>query len=625
MILCIAEKPSVARDLAKQLKAFSMKEGYIEGNGYAVTWTFGHLCMLKDPEDYHSWWKQWDNRMLPIIPKRFGIKPIPQKSYERQLDIITELVAKAEYVINCGDAGQEGELIQQWVLQLAKCKVPIKRLWVSSLTEEALAEGFQNLRTNEEMQPLYHAGLARAIGDWILGINATRLYTTRYRSYAASRQPLSVGRVQTPTLALIVDRQKEIENFVPQTTYEIRTLYRQVVFRQIDEAFPTEAEAQNKLQLLEEKPFEVTKLEVKQGREYPQRLFDLTALQVEANKRFKFSAGDTLNTIQSLYEKKLTTYPRVDTNYLPEDLWPKIPSILQNLQKIAEYTLFVEPLLSKGKLSKTKRIFDNKKITDHHAIIPTGVVPTSTLSPQEQKIYDLVVRRFLAAFYPEAKISTTSVEGQVDSFGFKATGKQVLSEGWRVVYQPNEEEDTDEPATPKEGKESSKVEEKEQIMPNFTKGEQGPHLPEVKKKTSQPPKYYTEATLLRTMETAGKLVEDEALRDGLKQNGIGRPSTRAAIIETLLKRGYTQKQGNSLRATERGIALIDLIKDPTLKSVELTGAWECKLRAIERGEYSPSLFLNELKQQIHLIVNEEMQSPYSPKYTPQQPSPSQKK
>lgn len=610
MILCIAEKPSVARDLARQLKAFSPREGYLEGNGYAVTWTFGHLCTLKDPEDYHSWWKQWDSRMLPLIPERFGIKPIPQKSYEHQLEIIKKLVAKAEYVINCGDAGQEGELIQRWVLQLAECKVPIKRLWVSSLTEEAIAEGFQNLRTSEDLQPLYYAGLARAIGDWILGINATRLYTTRYRTYAASRQPLSVGRVQTPTLALIVDRQKEIEDFVPQTNYEIRTLYRATSFRQQEEAFATEEEALAKLQTLENKPFEITKVEIRKGKEYPPKLFDLTALQVEANKRFKLGASDTLLAIQSLYEKKLTTYPRVDTNYLPDDLWPKIPSILQNLQPIEEYSPFVEPLLQKGALKKTKRVFDNKKITDHHAIIPTGVRPSAALLPHEAIVYDLVMRRFLAVFYPEATISNTTVEGKVEEFLFKATGKEILSEGWRVVLKPDEEDDKEEESPQKEGADNKKQEDKTQLMPNFRKGESGSHSPEVKKKTSQPPKYYTEATLLRTMETAGKLVEDEALRDGLKQNGIGRPSTRASIIETLFKRGYIQKQGNSLRATERGITLIQLIKDPTLKSVELTGEWECKLRAIERGEYSPSQFLHELKQQIHLIVKEEMESPY---------------
>lgn len=608
MILCIAEKPSVARDLAKQLKAFSQKEGYIEGNGYAVTWTYGHLCTLKDPEDYHTWWKRWDARMLPIIPTRFGIKPISQPGYLRQLEIIKGLVSTADMVINCGDAGQEGELIQQWVLQYAECKVPIKRLWVSSLTEEAIEEGFQHLRSNEEMQPLYYAGLARAIGDWILGINATRLYTTRYSTYTAEKQPLSIGRVQTPTLSLIVERQKEIDHFQPKTTYEIRTLYRKVTFRQMEDAFKTEALAEEKLATLKDNPLTIKKVDVKKGKEFPPKLFDLTALQVEANKRFKLSAEETLRTIQSLYEKKLTTYPRVDTNYLPDDLWPKTPGILKNLQKVGEeYRSFIEYLLRDSKLTKTKRVFDNKKITDHHAIIPTGVVPTFTLSPTEGIIYNLVVRRFIAVFYPEAKIATTTVDADVDEFPFRATGKQILSEGWRVVYKPDEEEEEKEDETlGLEAKGKAKEESKEQIMPAFKEGESGKHLPEVKKKTSQPPKYYTEATLLRTMETAGKLVEDDTLRDMLKQNGIGRPSTRAAIIETLFKRGYITKQGNSLRATERGITLIDLIKDPTLKSVELTGEWEYKLRKIERREYDTSQFLQELKRQIAKIVEEEM-------------------
>lgn len=596
MILCIAEKPSVARDLARILKATTPCGGYLEGNGYAVTWTFGHLCTLKDPEDYLPSWKRWDAWSLPIIPERFGIKAIPNARYEQQLDIIRSLVARADSIINCGDAGQEGELIQQWVLQLTDCKVPIQRLWVSSLTDEAIEEGFRNLRSNAEMQQLYHAGLARAIGDWVLGINATRLYTTRYSQHTAPGQPLSVGRVQTPTLALIVERQNEIEHFEPKTTFEVRTTYRNVIFKQADEAFATEQIAQQVVDNLLEKPFEVTSVTKKKGKEFPPKLFDLTSLQVEANKRYKMSAERTLKTIQSLYEKKLTTYPRVDTQYLPDDLWPKIPGILNNLQKIAGYIEYAKLLLQPNKLGKTKRVFDNKKITDHHAIIPTGVIPNGQLIGDEQLIYDLVVRRFIAVFYPEAKIATTTVEGKVDNLGFKANGKEILNEGWRIVYKPDESDKEEDEA---------KTNDEEGLMPTFTVGENGHHSPEVKKKISQPPKYYTEATLLRTMETAGKLVDDDSLRDALKQNGIGRPSTRAAIIETLFKRGYIEKVNNSLRATERGCTLISLIGDPTLKSVELTGNWERKLRAIEQGEYDPKQFLNELKLQIKQLVSNE--------------------
>lgn len=598
MILCIAEKPSVARELARIVGATSRQEGFLEGNGYLVTWTYGHLCTLKDPEDYHTWWRQWDLRDLPLIPKRFGIKPIEVEGYQRQLRVIRSLLARATSVINCGDAGQEGELIQQWVLQHCECNLPIKRLWVSSLTDEAIREGFEKLRSNEELQPLYYAGLARAIGDWLLGINATRLYTTKYRSYTAPKQPLSVGRVQTPTLALIVERQHEIDHFQPSTTYEIRTIYRGVTFRQAEEAFKTEEEARKTLDELAEKPFEITKVERKKGRDFPPKLFDLTALQVEANRRYKMSAEETLQAIQSLYEKKLTTYPRVDTNYLPDDLWPKMPAIITALGKQDALKEYVQYLIEGKKLEKAKRIFDNKKVTDHHAIIPTGVEPASTLTPHERTIYDLVARRLLAAFYPAATFATTAVEGLVEGFPFKASGKQLLEAGWRLVYKPEEE---------KEGEqEDTNLESSANEMPSFKKGESGSHQPEVKQKVSQPPKYYTEATLLRTMETAGKLVEDETLRDMLKQNGIGRPSTRAAIIETLFKRGYIKKVGNSLRATERGITLISLIKEPMLKSVELTGEWEYKLRAIERKEYDAGRFIAELKEQILRIVKEEL-------------------
>ncbi len=594
MIVCIAEKPSVAREIARILGANHPQAGFIEGNGYCITWTLGHLCTLKEPNDYQTLWKRWSLGDLPLIPSRFGIKLIDNEDYKRQFQVIRQLVEKAELVINCGDAGQEGELIQQWVLTKALCKCPIQRLWVSSLTDEAIKEGFAKLRSNEEMKSLYEAGLARAIGDWLLGINGTRLYTMRFP------QPgriLSVGRVQTPTLALIVERGRQIEHFVPTTTFELQTRYRETLFRQTDEGFATKKQAEEIIEQIASSPLSITKVTKQQAKELPPRLFDLTSLQVESNKRFGMSAEVTLQTIQSLYEKKLTTYPRVDTTYLSEDLYPKIPTILKGLRT---YERFTAALLSTGKpLKKSKKVFDNKKVTDHHAIIPTGVNPPSGLSLNETRIYDLVTLRFIAAFYPDAKMANTTILAKIEEYEFKTTGREVLEAGWRAVLFPPKEK-TDTSNEPKE--EGEEPESRDRLLPDFVEGECGAHAPSIKERTTEPPKYYTEATLLRAMETAGKNVEDETLREALKQNGIGRPSTRAAIIETLFKRGYIRREKSSLRATETGIQLIDTIQDPLLKSAELTGRWEYKLRQIERGEYAAADFLQELKQQVTELV-----------------------
>lgn len=596
MIVCIAEKPSVAREIARILGANHPQNGFIEGNGYCVTWTLGHLCTLKEPNDYLPLWKRWSLGDLPLIPQRFGIKLIENEDYKRQFEVIRQLVEKADEVINCGDAGQEGELIQQWVLTKALCKCPIRRLWVSSLTDEAIREGFAQLRTNEEMKSLYEAGLARAIGDWLLGINATRLYTMRFPQPG---RVLSVGRVQTPTLALIVERGRQIEHFVPTTTFELQTTYKETLFRQTAESFSTKEEVEALIESIRSAALTIQKVTKQQGKELPPRLFDLTSLQVEANKRFGMTAEATLQTIQSLYEKKLTTYPRVDTTYLSEDIYPKVPAILKGLRP---YEHLVAPILSTGKPpKKSKKVFDNKKVTDHHAIIPTGVPLPSGLTLNENRIYDLIALRFIAAFYPDAKTATTTVLAEVEGMELKATGKEILDPGWRVVLssQKGKEDATnqgnkEEQGEPQEGKES--------LLPAFVKGESGPHEPSIRERTTEPPKYYTEATLLRAMETAGKQVEDETLREALKQNGIGRPSTRASIIETLFKRNYIRREKSSLRATETGIQLIDTIQDPLLKSAELTGLWEYKLRQIESGEYTASDFLQELKQQVSDLV-----------------------
>lgn len=601
MIVCIAEKPSVARDIAKILEATEARSGYIEGNGYAVTWTFGHLCTLKEPEDYQSSWQGWRLASLPMIPERFGIKLIHEEHIERQFAVIQGLVSQAERVINCGDAGQEGELIQRWVLQLAGCTCPVERLWISSLTDQSIREGFANLRPSKDLDTLYHAGLARAIGDWLLGINGTRLYTLTDRYSSRQRGVRSVGRVQTPTLALVVDRQAEIESFVPVTTYEMQTTYRGTLFRadttqEVEVTFAERQQVEELIERIAKEPLVVQTVEQKKSTEYPPRLFDLTSLQVEANKKFGFTAEQTLRLIQSLYEKKVTTYPRVDTTFLPEDQYPKVGETLQGIARHAKLGGFIAPLLSSGKpLKKSKKVFDNKKITDHHAIIPTGQL-SSGLTPDEEQIYLLVALRYIAAFYPDAKVSTTTVRATVEEYPLRASGKTILVEGWREVLKPD---------SGKEGDDASEgAKDKEQTLPPFKEGESGPHEPTIRESTSTPPRYYTEATLLRAMETAGKGVEDEELRDALKMNGIGRPSTRAAIIETLFKRGYIVREGKSLRATPAGIQLIESIQDPLLKSVELTGRWELKLRQIESREYDPGQFLNELKAQVTALVTE---------------------
>ena len=577
MIVCIAEKPSVARDIAKILGANQRREGYIEGNGYQITWTFGHLCTLKEPHEYAPQWKRWSLYDLPIIPSQFGIRLIPDNGVKKQFETIKSLVTKAERVINCGDAGQEGELIQRWVLHKAGCKCPIQRLWISSLTEEAIKEGFAKLQPQKNYQKLYEAGMARAIGDWLLGINATRLYTIKY---GTNRQLLSIGRVQTPTLALIVKRHHEIVNFEPQPYWEIKTNYREATFNSEKGRYLQKEDAEKVMEEIKAFPLEIKDIEEKKGRELPPKLFDLTSLQVECNRKYGFSADSTLKLIQSLYEKKLCTYPRVDTTFLSTDIYPKIPKIMQGLEHYKELT---QPLLGKP-LSKSKRIFNNVKVTDHHAIIPTGV-PARTTAGDEAKVYDMVTRRFIAAFYPECKTATTTVKANINNNAFKTTGKVILEPGWRVVF----------------GKEDQK---EDTLLPQFAIGEQGPHEPGLLTKETQAPKHYTEATLLRAMETAGKLVDDDELRDAMKENGIGRPSTRANIIETLFKRRYIEKVKKNIIATPTGIDLIGTIRNELIKSAELTGQWEKKLRQIDDGKYETSTFIAEMKTMVEALSNE---------------------
>ena len=586
MIVCIAEKPSVAREIARILGANASKDGYIEGNGYQVTWTFGHLCTLKEPHDYTPQWKAWSLGALPMIPPRFGIKLIENDGIKKQFSVIEKLMQNADSIVNCGDAGQEGELIQRWVMQKAQAKCPVKRLWISSMTDEAIAEGFQNLRDQEEYQPLYLAGLSRAIGDWILGMNATRLYTLKY---GQNRQVLSIGRVQTPTLALIVNRQKEIENFKPEAYYVLSTNYRDTVFTATKGKFASKEEGQKFLEEITGKPFTVTDVQKKNGTEQPPHLYDLTSLQVDCNKKYSMSAEMTLNVIQGLYEKKLTTYPRVDTQFLSDDIYPKCATTLNGLRG---YEALVAPLAGKP-LKKSKRVFDSSKVTDHHAIIPTGV-PAVNLTDIEKHVYDLIARRFIAAFYPDCKFATTTVLGKVEKVEFKVTGKTILDEGWRTVYgKEKQEEDT-----------SANDNAEERTLPVFVKGESGDHIPSLAEKWTTPPKFYTEATLLRAMETAGKFVDNEELRAALKENGIGRPSSRASIIETLFKRHYIKRERKNLIATPTGIELIDLIREELLKSCELTGIWEKKLRDIEHKKYDAGQFIEELKAQIAEIVRD---------------------
>ena len=621
MIVCIAEKPSVARDIARIIGANSSHEGYMEGNGYQVTWTFGHLCELKMPEDYTPMWKRWVLSSLPMIPQRFGIRLKEDQGVKKQFAVIERLMQAADGIVNCGDAGQEGELIQRWVMQKAQAKCPVQRLWISSMTDEAIREGFQKLKDQSEYQSLYMAGLSRAIGDWLLGINATRLYSIKY---GQPGHPLSIGRVQTPTLALIVNRQKEIENFKPEPYWVLATIYRDTLFTATKGKFTNKEEGEKAFATIEGKPFVVTDVQKKKGTEAPPHLYDLTSLQVDCNRKFGYSAEMTLNLIQSLYEKKFTTYPRVDTQFLSDDIYPKCGQTMNGLFQThfagqQPYAELVKALSGKP-LKKSKKVFDTSKVTDHHAIIPTGV-PPQNLSDAERNVFDLVARRFIAVFYPDCKFAQTTVVGEVgeevptlttpegtpvekskETVEFKVTGKEILDQGWRVVYAKDAPMENDESADAPSGTAGANA----PTLPTFQKGESGPHKPTLTEKWTTPPKYYTEATLLRAMETAGKFVEDETLRAALKENGIGRPSTRAAIIETLFKRHYIRKERKNLMATPTGVELIDMIKEELLKSCELTGIWEKKLRDIEHNKYDPAQFINELKEQITAIVNQVM-------------------
>lgn len=609
MKVCIAEKPSVAKDIARILGANSAHNGYMEGNGYQVTWTFGHLCELKEPHDYTLNWKYWSLGSLPMIPPRFGIKLIDDEGIKRQFDIIKELFQAADEIINCGDAGQEGELIQRWVMQKAGVKCPVRRLWISSMTDEAIREGFANLRDEAQYKPLYLAGLSRAIGDWLLGINATRLYTLKYgRNSYGKGQVLSIGRVQTPTLALIVQRQKEIDNFKPEPYWVLATIYRNTQFTATKGKFTSKEEGEKAFSTIDGKPFTITSVTKKKGSEQPKQLYDLTSLQVDCNRKYGYSAEMTLNTIQSLYERKFTTYPRVDTQYLSDDIYPKCPQTMNGLFQTTfvgkrPYAELVKTLSGKP-LPKSKRVFDSSKVTDHHAIIPTGIPPKG-LTDVEHNVYDLIARRFIAAFYPDCKFATTTVLGKVDEIEFKVSGKEILDKGWRVVMGAP----TTEPL-PKGGETGQRdtlgkdAQEGTSYLPTFVKGESGTHTPTLTEKQTTPPKHYTEASLLRAMETAGKLVEDETLRAAMKENGIGRPSSRAGIIETLFRRHYIQRKRKNIEATQTGIALIDTIHEKLLTSAELTGIWEKKLRDIEAKKYDPAQFVNELKEQINNIVND---------------------
>ena len=618
MILCIAEKPSVGRDIARVLGANTQRDGFMEGNGYCVSWTFGHLCALLDPHEYNEQWKGWNMSSLPMVPPRFGIKVSDDKGILKQFNTIKDLISRAEMVINCGDAGQEGELIQRWVYQKAGCKVPVKRLWISSLTEDAIREGFANLKDQSHYQHLYEAGMMRAIGDWLLGMNATRAYTLRFaKGVGKDRQVLSIGRVQTPTLALIVKRQHEIDNFVPRTYWELKTNYRDTIFSaqlpvEEDEYAITSLEQGQKLvDSIKDLPLEITSVEKKKGMEYAPRLFDLTSLQVECNKRYGLSADDTLKIIQSLYEKHVTTYPRVDTTFLSDDIYPKVPATLQGIK---EFFPQVTPLLplkadggkGAGSLPKSKKVFDNSKVTDHHAIIPTGQKPNN-LTDLERKVYDMVALRFIAAFYPPCQVATTTVLAQAGEVPFKVTGREILEQGWREVFATpianSAQGERPIGGTPSENESDTEPSE-QKTLPSFKKGESGPHEPLLQEKTTTPPKYYTEATLLRAMETAGKTVDNEELRDAMKENGIGRPSTRAAIIEKLFQRKYIVREKKNIKATELGINLIHTIISPLLKSAELTGLWEKKLREIERGDFEAQQFLDELKQMTSEVVRE---------------------
>ncbi|MFD2541428.1 DNA topoisomerase 3 [Lacinutrix gracilariae] len=578
MKVCIAEKPSVAREIASVLGANSKRDGYYEGNGYAVTYTFGHLCTLKEPNDYKPHWKSWDLNNLPMLPERFETKVSKDSGIKKQFKIVKSLFDKADVVINCGDAGQEGELIQRWVINQAGYKGKVERLWISSLTTEAIKEGFSNLKPSEDYDNLYYAGFSRAIGDWLLGMNATRLYTVKHGGY---KQVLSVGRVQTPTLAMLVNRFKEIENFKPQPYWELQTMYRETLFSYEEGRFLKVEDGEKLASIVKQHDFEIVSTTKKAGNEYAPKLFDLTGLQVYCNTKFGFSADETLKIVQKLYEQKVVTYPRVDTTFLPNDVYPKVPGILKNLTKYAALT---EPLHGK-KLKKTKKVFDDSKVTDHHAIIPTG--QQMNLQYNQQQVYDIIVRRFIAVFYPDCKVSNTTVIGKAEKVKFKTTGKEIIEKGWRVVFEtPN--------STTKETG----------ILPAFEKGEKGPHEPSFLEKQTKPPKQYTEASLLRAMETAGKQVDDDELRELMKENGIGRPSTRANIIETLFRRKYIKRNKKQVIPTVTGIQLIETIQNEMLKSAELTGKWEKQLKDIEKGTCSAGTFIKQMKQMVDRLVYE---------------------
>lgn len=579
MKVCIAEKPSVAREIANILGANTKRDGYYEGNGYAVTYTFGHLCTLLEPKDYKPYWKSWDLNNLPMLPEKFNTKVTGDAGIKKQFNIVKGLFEKADVIINCGDAGQEGELIQRWVINQANYTGEVKRLWISSLTEEAIKEGFANLHTSERYDNLYYAGYSRAIGDWLLGLNATRLYTVKFGGY---KQVLSVGRVQTPTLAMLVNRYKEIENFKPQPYWELQTTYRNTLFNYEDGRFTKKEDGEILAQKVKVADFEIVSVSKKKGKDYAPKLFDLTGLQVYCNNKFGFSADETLKIVQKLYEMKVVTYPRVDTTFLPNDLYPKVPGILSKLSK---YSALTTPLLGQ-KIRKTKKVFDDAKVTDHHAIIPTGI--ETSLQFNQQQVYDSITRRFIGVFYEDSQVSNTTVLGQAANVPFKTTGKEILTQGWRVVFQTDETKSTS----------------TQTILPTFKEGEKGPHEPSFLEKETKPPRNFTEASLLRAMETAGKQVDDEEMRELMKENGIGRPSTRASIIETLFRRKYIERKKKIVIPTQTGIKLVDLIDNELLKSAELTGRWEKRLKEIERGEFNAGTFIKNMKKMVDDLVYE---------------------
>lgn len=583
MKVCIAEKPSVAKEIAIILGANTKRDGYYEGNGYAVTYTFGHLCTLLEPKDYKPHWKSWDLNNLPMLPDKFSTKITEDAGIQKQFTIVKSLFEKADVIINCGDAGQEGELIQRWVINQAKYQGAVKRLWISSLTEEAIKEGFENLEDAQKYDNLYYAGYSRAIGDWLLGLNATRLYTVKFGGY---KQVLSIGRVQTPTLAMLVNRHHEIQNFKPQPYWELQTTYRDTTFNCEEGRFSQKEDGEALAKQVATADFEVISVTKKKGKDYAPKLFDLTGLQVYCNTKFGFSADETLKIVQRLYEMKLVTYPRVDTTFLPNDLYPKVPGILSKLSK---YHSLTQPLLDK-KIRKTKKVFDDAKVTDHHAIIPTGI--ESNLSLEQQKVYDIITRRFIAVFYDDSEVANTTVLGKAANVSFKTTGKEVLTKGWRVVF---EDSSIDKKKT---------TTAKKEILPTFIKGEKGPHEPSFLEKETKPPRNFTEASLLRAMETAGKQVDDEEMRELMKENGIGRPSTRASIIETLFRRKYIERKKKLVVPTQTGIQLIDLIDNELLKSAELTGRWEKRLKEIERGEFNAGTFIRNMKKMVDDLVYE---------------------